>query len=173
MQVLTTVTRGDVIRLNLAMAFRLQTCLRLFLFFLFVSALLLWLVVLERGTDVNLLAFVAAATAMSLAWCLVWLLICIGCILVNTTAKSGMLGEHRITIEERGLREVTVANDSLHFWPAIRRIEKSGRAMYIEISPWQYFILPQRDFASSDEYDRFYELAQHNMESARATAGAQ
>jgi hypothetical protein len=50
-------------------------------------------------------------------------------ILLNSNTKSGVLGTHTYTIEDAGLRERTAANDTLNYWSAIQKIDKTKSAI--------------------------------------------
>ncbi len=83
-------------------------------------------------------------------------------VLINSTVKSGVLGQHTYTIEDAGFRERTEANDSLNFWPSIPKIEKTRTAIVLQINPWLFHVLPRRGFDNDEFYEAFFdELISH------------
>jgi YcxB-like protein len=88
-------------------------------------------------------------------------------ILVNSTSKSGVVGNHTFTIEAAGLREQTEANDTLNYWSAIKKVEKARAAIYVQINPWLFYVLPRRSFGSDQRFNAFFEaLVTHQKGSA-------
>ena len=45
-----------------------------------------------------------------------------------------------------GLREQTEANDTLNYWSAIQKIDKTKSAITVQMNAWLFHILPRRAF---------------------------
>jgi hypothetical protein len=85
-------------------------------------------------------------------------------ILLNSNTKSGVLGTHTYTIEDAGLRERTAANDTLNYWSAIQKIDKTKSAITIQINAWLFHILPRRAFGGQEQFDAFYDALSRRVE---------
>ena len=122
MVVNVNVGRWDLLRFNLATLFKIRANLIMFLMF---CAMVILIMLQKSGwslANVNipvaLLVTFVLAVAGSLfffAFIMVWMLL-------TVTEKSGWIGRHRFSIEDRGIREVTQANDSIHMWESIHDV---------------------------------------------------
>lgn len=153
MQVELNVTRGDITRFNLSRLFRLRSHLQLMAIILAGVAFFAWRKAERSGGEIDW-ALVVISSAGGFAAIFVFSLVFI---LLNSNTKSGVLGKHIYTIENTGLREQTKANDTLNYWSAIQKIEKTKSAITVQINAWLYHILPRRAFDGQDQFDAFYE----------------
>lgn len=62
--------------------------------------------------------------------------------------KRGVLGKHNFEFRENGLFESTEYNETLHKYRSIGKVFTRFGTIYIQISGFQWHILPKRDFAS-------------------------
>ena len=63
--------------------------------------------------------------------------------LVLTRKNRGVIGEHRLTIEEERLRESTEYNDSLHKWNGCFRTVRTRRYLYLYVTDTQCHVVPR------------------------------
>ena len=156
MDVEINVTRGDIVRFNVAKLFRLKSNLVVLVVSLVIVGAGVWKGAVAGGQDVDwfvVLAVTAVGGGLLFAAIVLFSLVFV---LISSTAQNGVVGKHTYTIEEGGLREVTQANDSLNFWPAIRKVDKSRTAISVEIAPWLFHVLPRREFESDQAYEAFF-----------------
>ena len=160
MQVELNVTRRDIAQFNLSRLFRLRSNLSLFLLILAVVTLVEWTSAGKLGKDINwFLVAVASAGGFVAAF-----LFCLAFVLLNSNARSGVLGSHTYIVEEAGLREKTQANDTLVYWSAIQKIEKGNFAITVQINAWLFHILPRRSFDRHEHFDAFYAALNQSFE---------
>ena len=162
MQVTVNITRSDIAWLNVSKLFSLKSNLLLLLFIFVIAAIFAWRGAVDDSghfdwSVVALATLLGAAAGFSVIFLLSLVLV-----LLNSTTKTGVLGEHTYTVEDAGLREVTGANDTLAFWPSIQNVEKSKRMIFVQINPWLFHVLPNRAFESEDQFDLFYSLVERH-----------
>ena len=153
MRVELEVTRGDIARFNLAKMFRLRSHLQLIVMIVVGVTFFAWRKAKSTGGEIDWL-LVTIASAGGFAAVIVFSLIFV---LLNSDTNSGVLGKHTYSIEDAGIREQTVANDTLNYWHAIQSIDKTKLAITIQINVWLFYILPRRAFSGQADYDRFYD----------------
>ena len=153
MQVELNVTRSDITRFNLSKMFRLRSHLQLVAIIFAGVSFFAWRKAARLGGDIDWV-LVAISSAGGFAAIFVFSLVFI---LLNSNTKSGVLGTHTYTIEDAGLRERTEANDTLNYWPAIQKIDRTKTAITIQINAWLFHVLPRRAFDGQEQYDAFYE----------------
>ena len=74
--------------------------------------------------------------------------------------NSGVIGSHFLAIEPKGVSEKSAVGESTTNWIGVERIEQDEKYLFIYIGPLQAHIIPKRAFASGQEADEFFELAQ-------------
>lgn len=156
MHVDVNVTRSDLIWLNLSQCFRLRSNIYLFLTILILVTVFVWLSAKPDPDGIDWIALAIASGITTLVTCGILVAVSIFVVLLNSTGRAGVLGKHSYTIEDAGLREATVANDSLHFWPAIAKVENRSRAILVQINAYLFHVLPRREFQSDDQFEAFY-----------------
>ncbi len=95
-------------------------------------------------------SFIGALVATLVAW--LWNL---GCILLMSNSKSGVLGKHEYVITEEGLSESTEANESLLKWSGIDDVKINEKYILIRINQYLFHMLPRRSFSSLAKYEEF------------------
>ena len=85
----------------------------------------------------------------------------------------GLLGAHKISLNEAGLVEITAVNESRHSWVGVDRVEHDQKYIYIYTAPHAALIIPKRAFRTSQEAESFYQLARVSKLSATAASPAQ
>lgn len=102
MQVTVNVSRSDIVWLNVAKLFRLKSNLILFLFLLSVAAFFAWRGAVDDVGQVSWVVVAVASLVGAVVGFLAIFLFSLIIVLLNSTAKSGVLGEHTYTIEDAG-----------------------------------------------------------------------
>lgn len=69
------------------------------------------------------------------------------------------LREKEIRIDEAGIRETSDVSDSWYGWKGVDRLQKTGEYILLFIDKMQAFVIPIRNFPSSEQADRFYDQA--------------
>ena len=98
-------------------------------------------------------SFIGALVATLVAW--LWNL---GCILLMSNSKSGVLGKHEYLITEEGLSESTEANDSLIKWSGIDDVKINKNYILVRVNQYLFHMLPRRSFSSLAKYEEFGNL---------------
>lgn len=70
--------------------------------------------------------------------------------------NPGVLGEHAIEINEKGVRETTAVNDGFQSWEGIQNIEQDKDYIYIFLGSMLAHIIPKRAFSSPEAASAFY-----------------
>lgn len=158
MQVAFSLTRRDIVHLNWHLFWRRSGNI------VFAAALIYFFYQTVNHVSKVTLAYVASSFAVSvlgaIAISLLWFGIGVVFVLLRSTVRKGTLGEHRYELTDNGIREVTVANDSLHLWGAIKNIAKSNGYIRLQVTRSLFHVIPLRAFAKPEDFDAFYERAQ-------------
>lgn len=105
----------------------------------------------SRSMFIGILSsFIGASIATLVAW--LWNL---GCILLMSNAKSGVLGKHEYVITVEGLSERTNANESLIKWSGIDEVRVNKKYILVRINQYLFYMMPRRSFNSSAEFEEF------------------
>ncbi len=156
MQVEVTVTRRDIARFNLSKLFRLKSNLIVLAFAYFVVGMGAMKGATSDGQGVDWVVFLVVTLLGGTLLFGAIVIVSLIFVLISSNSQNGVVGPHTYTIEERGLRELTKANDTLNFWSAIRKVDKSSTAISVEIAPWLFHVLPRREFESDEAYEAFF-----------------
>lgn len=73
---------------------------------------------------------------------------------------DGILGEHLIEIDERGLHESSVNNHSRYAWTGIQQLRMDKDYLYIFVNNLQAVIIPKRSFSGQKEELEFSEAVE-------------
>ena len=82
----------------------------------------------------------------------------------------GLLGVHKLSLNEAGLVEITAVNESRHSWAGVDRVEHDEKYIYIYTAPHAAHIIPKRAFNNLQEAESFYQLARLSKQSASMVA---
>ena len=74
--------------------------------------------------------------------------------------NSGVIGRHFLAIGPEGVTEKSAVGESTTAWIGIEKIEADEKYLFIYTGPLQAHIIPTRAFASEQEADQFFQLAQ-------------
>ena len=167
MKVTVDIRRSDLVRLNLAMLFRIPANLYVFLF--------LWAIVFLAGRyggdlsppEIGLVTIVVTTFFMAVVAFLAITFVSTLFATLGATRKSGVLGKHTYTIEEGGLRELTDANDTLNKWTSIHKVLKAGDAILVQINWYLFHVIPRRGFDDAEQYQAFFDECAGRWKSTR------
>jgi hypothetical protein len=166
MKVIARISRWDLVRMNFDLLPRLKVN--------WISALVLsaaFFAVLSYTTREPLTTGVLTRIFLaSLAGGFVAILagaaICLIYVLAIADHKTGVLGEHEYEIRSDGLFEKTRANEGLNKWSGIQSVTRSRAMIHVRINSFLFHVIPRREFASDDEFDRYFELLRQRWQSA-------
>ncbi len=80
-------------------------------------------------------------------------------ILLMSSAKNGILGEHEYTLSPEGLYEKTLANEGLSKWSGITKVNVAGSYLLFQISGYLFHIVPARSFNSKEDFNEFVSVS--------------
>lgn len=166
MQVSLDVTRRDIAWFNISKLLRLKSNLQVFAIVLVGVSIFAWLGASRDGGEVDWFLVAVSSFGGAIVGFALIFVFSLAFVLLGSTTRSGVLGTHTYTIEDLGLREQTEANDTLNYWPAIQKIEKSRTAIVVQINAWLFHVLPRRAFDSEQQYDAFYNALKARIESS-------
>jgi len=69
-------------------------------------------------------------------------------------------------LNEAGLVERTVVNESRHSWTGVDRVEHDQKYIYVYTAPHAALIIPKRAFNNLQEAESFYQLAKISKQAA-------
>jgi hypothetical protein len=78
----------------------------------------------------------------------------------STSQNAGVLTEHRLTISEDGITEVTPVNRTEHSWAGVPLIERNSRYIYIYTQQYGAHVIPVNAFSSPQTATEFFVEAQ-------------
>ena len=104
---------------------------------------------------------VSVLVFFALQWCLErWLMRrAIRHILKDERPDRGVLGRHRVVLDEDGVRESTAVGESRTTWAGIDRVEEGPEYIYLYTSPAAAHVIPRRAFGDPMQADAFYQFA--------------
>jgi hypothetical protein len=103
------------------------------------------------------IVFIAIALA-AIAFLFFMLLFILGFVLLSPS--HGILGEHVYSVQSDGVREQTVANDTLIKWGGAQDLMRTSVFILIRVAPGLFHVLPRRSFTSQAKFDEFWECIQ-------------
>jgi hypothetical protein len=95
-------------------------------------------------------AVLGALTAMGVWALLKWSIASQMRQLSREGCSDGIVGDHELRIDEKGLTEITSVNESRHAFSGIVRIEDTRDHAFIYISAIQAYVIPKNRVASGD-----------------------
>lgn len=72
---------------------------------------------------------------------------------------KGVLGTHRIEIDQQFLREITNVNDSRYSWKTVKAVEQTEQYIFVFVSFLCAYTIPKNFFATPLQAQEFYQLA--------------
>ena len=82
---------------------------------------------------------------------------------------KGLLGRHRISLDEDGLTESTAVGESRVSWAGIDRMERTAEAVFVYTTATAAHVIPRRAFKSPADEESFVEMIRVKL--AQAAAG--
>ena len=150
MEVTTNLKKSDLILFNLAIMPKTRsTYTSIFL----IAALVFLFIVWENGlpqSSIDWLAITAGSIGGGIAGMLAGIVISFSFILLSSTAKNGILGQHEYKITPEGLHEKTVANEGVSKLEGIQEIQTAGGYLVYRISGYLFHVIPYRSFLSDE-----------------------
>jgi YcxB-like protein len=157
--VAVTLTRWDLVRLNVSLMARIRSTWMLLVVMTLAAGLLHTTIgglpSTSRAWLVMGLAAAMAAGIGSAAGLVVAVFLVLFCPDPDTT-----LGRKTYRFEADGLRERTSNNDTIIRWGGVRDVRRIGNFILINVAPGLYHALPRRSFSSPREYQAFWRAAQ-------------
>lgn len=169
MQIVTNITRFDLVRSRLVLVLAPGFYLYLFL------CLAVWMTYLDMPYDLRFGWVVALGFCVLTAWNFaIVLLIFVAFTLIEIWImpgyRRGVLGEHRLAITEEGLEEATDFNRTVHPWHSIDKVWERFGLLLVCVGPG-WHIIPRRTFASKEARSAFIGALQQHRQGAAPLAG--
>jgi hypothetical protein len=165
-KVIATVTRGDILRMNLHLFPRIKAnWIMLAALVAFAFAFLIYddrrpVAAAMLGSNLLWALFAGFCALLgSVLFCVIW-------VLAVANQKSGVLGEHEYEIRSDGLFEKTVANEGLNRWGGIQTISRSRDQIHVRVSAYLFHVIPKHSFRSDEDFDRYFEQLRHHWQAA-------
>lgn len=168
MKIITEITRGDLIRFNLAILPRLKST---YTSMLFISAMVFIWLVWKNGmpnTAIDWIGIIFGSACGGIAGMLAGTLVSFVFILFSSSKTNGTLGHHEYEIRAEGLFEKTPVNEGLSKWAGIHEIRVVGPYLVFRISSFLFHIIPKRSFAREQEFVAFVEASRDAWMKQRA-----
>ena len=155
MRVTTNISKTDLVHFNLAILPKLRsTYVTILVIALFVFGYICW----KNGvpqTQGNWIAILVGSFGGGLFGMLFGVAFSMISILLMSSSKNGILGEHEYTLTHEGLQEKTSANEGLSKWSGITKVKTAGPYLLFQISSYLFHIVPSRSFSSKESFNEF------------------
>ena len=169
MTVDVTVGRFDLLLFNLATLFRIRANL---IMFLLIWALTLVVVLKEfdwSASNLNIPMALALTFLGAVAAFLFFFAFMLVFMLLTVNEKSGWIGHHSFSIEDRGIREITQANDSIHMWESILDVRQAANMLMVRVNQFNFFLLPKHGFEEPTQYEPFCAEVMKRWQDSKST----
>ena len=155
------VTREDYWKFNLYGLIKVKSLRRMFIFNMSAMPVLMFvaLMIFRIATHIPVAVVILLAIVLGGLVDLLILYITKMRIMKMPEKRSGILGEHTIEIDEKGIDETSPAGDVSYLWESISSIEQNKDYIFIFVSNLSGHIIPKRAFASVEDAEEFYRLA--------------
>lgn len=149
------VKRLDLVRFNFATLFRIRANL--------VMLGLFWVVIVFgflTGSgwslaDINIVLALVLSLFMAAVVFLGFFVFLMTFTLLSVTDKSGWIGRRRYSVEDKWIREVTQANDSLYAWGSVNDVREAAGMLMVRVSQYNFLLAPKHGFTDPGMYDSF------------------
>ena len=169
MKVSTDITRGDLIRFNLALMPRARSTHVMFT--VLAVGYLIYFGLKRPQPDLTSWLILAAVSMLgAFAAIVVMTLIGIVMMLIVTKPGGGVLGRHDFELTPEGLHESTSVNVQLSRWSGIHSVQRVGTSLLVRVTPHLAHVLPRRAFASEADFNEFVAKAASYFKAARSSA---
>jgi hypothetical protein len=154
-----TLTRWDLVRLNVSLMARIRSTWMLLVVMTLGAGLLHASI---GGLPSTARAWLIMSLAVAMAAAMgsgAGLVVAVFLVLFGSDPDTA-LGDRTYLFEADGLRERTSGNDSIIRWGDVRDVRRIGDFILINVAPGLYHALPRRSFNSPREYQAFWQAAQ-------------
>lgn len=101
-------------------------------------------------------------------WFIGWLILFIILIILAVPRKDkGILTEHKISLSENGITEITAVNRSESSWNGISNVVQTKCFIFIYTSKRASHVIPKRAFPSKEDSDNFFQYALNQWQKAQ------
>ena len=167
MYVQVNVGRWDLVRFNIATLFKVRANLVFFLMFW----VMVILIMLQKSgwslSGINIPVALLITFLLAVAGSLFFFTFIMAWMLLTVTEKSGWIGRHKFSIEDRGIREVTKANDSVHMWESIHDVQLASKMLMVRVTQFTFLLLPKRGFDDPEQFEPFCSEVRARWQEAR------
>ncbi|MCU1716435.1 YcxB family protein [Pseudomonas sp. 5P_3.1_Bac2] len=94
-------------------------------------------------------------------------------ILLMSSEKNGVLGEHTYTLHPEGINEKTAANETLNKWHGVVCVKSVHSYLLIQVAACLFHIIPKRSFDTPEQFEKFTSQAMTYWQQAHNTGNDQ
>ena len=166
MRVTVNIRKMDLVRFNLAVLPKLRsTYVTILVIAVFVFVFICWKNGLPQAQKAWI-AIIIGSFSGGLFGMLFGVVFSMISILLMSSTKNGILGQHEYTLTEEGLHEKTSANEGLSKWAGITKVKVAGSYLLFQISGYLFHIVPLRSFETKEISNEFVSLSMEYWQSA-------
>ena len=138
----------------------------------FVILLLFTLFLFNSSTPFHVINVAIPIISFAIAGCLVWLfekrriIRSINELVSEEKLDSGLLGKHKIILNDNDVVEMTEVGESKTSWRGVHRLEQSDEYIFVYTTAIGAHVIPKRAFANRNDADKFWEAANHYKQAA-------
>lgn len=166
MRVTTNIRKMDLIRFNLAILPKLRsTYVTILVIALFMFGFICWGNGLPQTQSKWIVIFISSIGG-GLFGTLFGIVFSMISILLMSSSKNGILGEHEYTLTPEGLHEKTAVNEGLSKWSGIIKVRVVGSYLLFQISGYLFHIVPTRSFSSKESFNKFVLASMEHWQNA-------
>lgn len=166
MRVTTNINKMDLIRFNLAILPKLRsTYVTILIIALLAFGFICWKNGIPQTTN-NWIAALLGSVGGGICGMLFGTVFSMISILLMSSSKNGILGEHEYTLSPEGLHEKTSANEGLSKWPGITKVKVAGPYLLFQISGYLFHIVPARSFESKEMFQEYISSSREYWQNA-------
>lgn len=166
MRVTTNISKMDLIRFNLAIFPRLRsTYVTIIVIALLAFGFICWKSGIPQTTN-NWVAALLGSLGGGIFGMLFGIVFSIISIVLMSSSKNGILGEHEYTLSPEGLHEKTSANEGLSKWSGITKVKTAGPYLLFQISGYLFHIVPARSFESKESFKKYVSSSMEHWQNA-------
>jgi hypothetical protein len=170
MKITTYIRKVDLVRLNLSILPRMRsTYITIFVVFCLTFLFIAWNHGLPN-TPGKLAIHVLCSVVGGVSGMLFGVIFNIIIILLMSSTKNGVLGEHTFTLLPEGLHEETIANEGLSKWYGVLGIRSVGSYLLVQVAPCLFHIIPKQSFDSIEQFENFKNQAINYWQQAQTSA---
>lgn len=159
MKATTNITKLDLIKFNLSVVPRMRSTYIAILIIATVTFLLTILVSGSPQTAIKLAIYLTTSATSGILGVLFGFAINATSLLLMSSTKNGVLGEHCYTLSPEGLHEKTASNEGPNSWHGIVSVKVIGPCLLIQIASCLFHVIPKRNFDSPEHFESFANLA--------------